>query len=561
MNEERSDFELLQAFVRHEEQPAFTRLVRRHLDLVYATALHKLGQPEAAQEVAQNTFAALAHKAWQFGPDDSLPAWLYKTTLLASREWLRGELRRRRREQTAAELGTTMNPQTDESSLRALLPQLDEALLSLRETDRTALLLRFYENRSLRDVGRELGTTEDTAQKRVAGALSKVAAFFQRRGYRTATVAVSAAALKFTSQAAPATVARAVALAAEQMAPPSLSGLAALAARCASWSKAQTAAACLLLAGIPVGWQWHQIQSSHSELVRLQKQLTSTEQTLTAVRAQTTRLEERTKQLQTAAEQRVALQARQAEARSKYEAWKVRLRAQLLADDYRWPTNSPFVRISKADLSRLDLGGMVTTAGELSEAARELFGLSPEERKNIEAALKEHLGNLSGLAENALVKTNVPSSVLLQPASTFASQGWHLPALGEAAGNQTREWESQMASLLDPERCALLKDQFSKRGNDLLFDRSTNAMDIYVSLSRTNDQVHVDCKMLLHLTPHPTPCLQNGLCLGETKDITPPFSAAQINASALGIPEGLFPQVQDWLAEQIDQLSQKESKP
>ena len=136
MNERRQDFELLQRFTRHGEQSAFADVVRRHLDLVFATALRKVEDPGAAQEVAQNVFAALARKAWRFAPDDSLPAWLHKTALLESKSWLRGELRRRRREETAAELGTTMNTPEDQPAFLALVPLLDEALLSLREKDR-----------------------------------------------------------------------------------------------------------------------------------------------------------------------------------------------------------------------------------------------------------------------------------------------------------------------------------------------------------------------------------------------------------------------------------------
>src|SRR5262249_388448 len=169
------------------------------------------------QEISQNVFAALARKAWRFGPDDSLPAWLYQSTLLEAREWLRGELRRRRREQTAVELGTTMRTPEEHSALRALVPLLDEALLSLREKDRTALLLRFYERLSLRDVGAVLGIGEDAAQKRVAGALEKVVVFFRSRGFRTATIATTTAALQHTAVSAPAAVAAAVTRAAAQV--------------------------------------------------------------------------------------------------------------------------------------------------------------------------------------------------------------------------------------------------------------------------------------------------------------------------------------------------------
>src|SRR2546426_12471856 len=163
MNERHSDFALLRKFVRDGRQPAFAALVRQHVDLVYGTALRKVEDCGAAEEIAQNVFSALARKAWQFAPDDSLLAWLHKTALLESKFWLRGELRRRRREEAAAEMGTTMNTPEGHSAFHALVPLLDEALLSLREKDRTALLLRYYEGQSLRDLGAVFGVNEKTA--------------------------------------------------------------------------------------------------------------------------------------------------------------------------------------------------------------------------------------------------------------------------------------------------------------------------------------------------------------------------------------------------------------
>src|SRR6266853_1743840 len=233
MSDRCQDFELLQRFTRHGEQSAFADLVRRHLDLVFGTALRKVEDPGAAQEVAQNVFTVLARKAWRFAPDDSLPAWLHRTALLESKSWLRGELRRRRREQTAAELGTTMKTPEDQPAFNALVPLLDDALLSLREKDRTALLLRYYESHSLRDVGAAFGVSEDTAQKRVQSALEKLAEFFKRRGFKTATVAATASALEYTAASASATLVNTVVGAALRAAPPALVGLGALLARLA----------------------------------------------------------------------------------------------------------------------------------------------------------------------------------------------------------------------------------------------------------------------------------------------------------------------------------------
>src|SRR6266516_3623754 len=66
---------------------------------------------------------------------------------------------------------------------------------------------------------------EDAAQKRVAGALEQLAQFFQRRGFRTATAAATAAALQHTAVSVSATTAALVVNGALQSAPPMLAGL------------------------------------------------------------------------------------------------------------------------------------------------------------------------------------------------------------------------------------------------------------------------------------------------------------------------------------------------
>jgi hypothetical protein len=53
-------------------------------------------------------------------------------------------------------------------NLEGLAPELDDALMGLRDKDRRALLPRFFKNKSFREVARELEIGEDAAQKRVA---------------------------------------------------------------------------------------------------------------------------------------------------------------------------------------------------------------------------------------------------------------------------------------------------------------------------------------------------------------------------------------------------------
>src|SRR5437762_7678801 len=83
-------------------------------------------------------------------------------------------------------------------------PLLDKALDRLGRVDRDALLLRFFENRSLADVGRALGASEEAARKRVNRALDKLRADLLYRGVRT-TAAVLATGISVNAvQLAPA---------------------------------------------------------------------------------------------------------------------------------------------------------------------------------------------------------------------------------------------------------------------------------------------------------------------------------------------------------------------
>src|SRR2546428_2967190 len=61
-------------------------------------------------------------------------------------------------------------------------PLLDEAMHALDETDRAGGLLRYFENKSLREVGAALGTSDDAAQKRVSRAVERLREFFAKRG-------------------------------------------------------------------------------------------------------------------------------------------------------------------------------------------------------------------------------------------------------------------------------------------------------------------------------------------------------------------------------------------
>jgi len=218
-----SDLDLLRQYADGNSQDAFGEIVRRHLDLVYAAALRQVRSPQLAEEVAQSVFTDLACNAGKLAdtgvpPVNSLTPWLYAVTRRTAIDVIRKESRRQLREQIAGEMnhmnatvssGTGVPPVWSE-----IEPLLDDAMAALGEADRSAVLLRYFENKSLREVGEALGASEDAAQKRVSRAVERLREFFSRRnvtiGASGLTVLISANAV----QSAPVGLATAISIAA-----------------------------------------------------------------------------------------------------------------------------------------------------------------------------------------------------------------------------------------------------------------------------------------------------------------------------------------------------------
>lgn len=171
-----------------DAQAAFAALVQRHLDLVYSVARRTVRDPHLAADVAQTVFLELARGAARFPSGTPLVAWLHVVTHRTAVDVVRREARRTAREHAAAELADSAPP----TAWREIEPLLDEAVAALPPADRAAILLRFFENRSLRDVGTALGLSDDTAQKRVSRALERLRAFLQRRGVTVGAAGLAA---------------------------------------------------------------------------------------------------------------------------------------------------------------------------------------------------------------------------------------------------------------------------------------------------------------------------------------------------------------------------------
>src|SRR5436190_18166046 len=186
--EQATDIELLRRYTEENSEEAFATLVRRHVNLVYSTARRQVQDATMAEEVTQATFIVLARKARSLNGKTILSAWLYRTARFAAADARKVQMRRMKYEQEVA----CMEPPQADTTWQEIEPLLDDAMNSLGERDRAALLLRFFENKSLREVGSALGVSDDTAQKRINRALERLRKTFVRDGVTLSVTALTA---------------------------------------------------------------------------------------------------------------------------------------------------------------------------------------------------------------------------------------------------------------------------------------------------------------------------------------------------------------------------------
>lgn len=183
------------------DESAFTRLVERYINLVYSTALRQVCNPSHAEEITQAVFIILTRKAKLISPKTILSGWLYQTTRLTAANFLRSEIRRQHREQEAYMQSTLA--ESDPAAWEHITPLLDEAMGRLGETDRNAILLRFFENKTPPEVATALKLNEAAARKRLSRALEKLRKFFTKRGVVLPVAVLTAAISANSVQAAP----------------------------------------------------------------------------------------------------------------------------------------------------------------------------------------------------------------------------------------------------------------------------------------------------------------------------------------------------------------------
>jgi RNA polymerase sigma factor (sigma-70 family) len=193
-------------------ESAFRDLVTSYVDLVFSTAFRLVdGDRPLAEDVTQTVFLDLARAAKTLPRNSRLGGWLHRHTCFVAAKARRGERRRQERERQAVEIN--MLNSDSGSRLAELAAMLDEAINQLGAEDRAAIVLRFFERRDFRAVGRAVGTSEDGARMRVNRALAKLHESLTQKGASLTAAALGAGLATQAVRAAPAGLGASVAAA------------------------------------------------------------------------------------------------------------------------------------------------------------------------------------------------------------------------------------------------------------------------------------------------------------------------------------------------------------
>ena len=424
-----NDSELLRLFAEEGSQVAFAELVGRKINLVYATALRRVGgDTHLAHDVTQGVFVALAYRARSLQRHSALTGWLHTTTRFVAAKTLRAQ---RRREQRDAEASSMNATQEGEPAWEQLRPVIDEALHDLNDRDRDAILLRFFEGRSLAEVGAAIGLAENSARMRVERALEKLRARLARVGITSTSTALGLALAQQPNMAAPAGLAASAANAGFVAATLSSGGAIATAGWVFQfmgttkviWTSAGIAAAIAI--GAYLGAQ---SRSNPGELPRAVGS-TATNSDFAALRRENQQLKSEVSRLQSARDTAKSASAN-APSQSNNPSSAVMARLQVIMD------------LKKRQLANPEIAEMIGSGARLTPAFVQLFALTPAEQDVLQRSIDTSREQIASLErENSTVTRTSRGDVVIT-----------LKAFPETGGVVYDNMLKTFADTLGPER-------------------------------------------------------------------------------------------------------------
>ena len=172
MDDQRTDAELLAAHVAGDPT-AFTTLVSRHKDRLWAVALRTTGDPDDAADALQDALLKAHRSADSFRGDAQVTTWLHRIVVNACLDRLRRERVRPTVPLPEHDSAHPVEP-SDPLGRRELAWEIEQALRALPDDQRAALVLVDVEGYSVEETATLLGIPGGTVKSRCARGRAKL---------------------------------------------------------------------------------------------------------------------------------------------------------------------------------------------------------------------------------------------------------------------------------------------------------------------------------------------------------------------------------------------------
>jgi RNA polymerase sigma-70 factor, ECF subfamily len=168
-----SDEQLMSRIASHEDEAAFTTLMRRWRPPLMGLCFRMIGDSHRAEDLTQEIFSRVFAQRKRFLTQNRFSTWVWRIALNLCCDELRASRHREGPWLDPEDVST--EPAPDHHAALAEENQLVRAALdTLSEPYRAVLILRHYQDLKFREIAEVLGVPEGTVKSRMAEALSQL---------------------------------------------------------------------------------------------------------------------------------------------------------------------------------------------------------------------------------------------------------------------------------------------------------------------------------------------------------------------------------------------------
>ncbi|MCT9934690.1 RNA polymerase sigma factor SigM [Planotetraspora sp. A-T 1434] len=172
---------------------AFSEIVKRHRDRMWAVALRTLGDPDEAADAVQDAFVSAYRKAESFRGEAAVTTWLHRIVVNACLDRMRRKTVRPVADDELMEAAERDAPTADQTGDREVSMEVTAALKLLPADQRAALVLVDMMGYSVEDAATVLGVPAGTVKSRCARGRAKLVPILSHLRNRSDLTRVSSA--------------------------------------------------------------------------------------------------------------------------------------------------------------------------------------------------------------------------------------------------------------------------------------------------------------------------------------------------------------------------------